>query len=101
MAYSSVDFTTMMPRTVEAARMQGQELNQVQHAAEQTAVQFQSKLEHNARQAVEAKKSETEDYDSDGASGKGGRSSRRKKKKQEEKEAPVAPRSTSSFDIMI
>ncbi len=101
MSYSSVDLTTMMPRTVEAARMQGQEINQTQHAAEQTAVQFQSKVEHDAHQAVESKKSETEDYDSEEGSGKRhGGDSRRRKKKQEEK-APMAPRSNSSFDITI
>ncbi|MCH5251957.1 MAG: hypothetical protein J1F22_03185 [Lachnospiraceae bacterium] len=102
MALNSMDAITMMPRSMEAAEVQGKEMHQTQHASDQTAVQFQQKTEQEARQTVESQKSETEEYDLDGSQGGGGAGSgNRKKKKKEQKEAPVAPRSNSSFDIMI
>ena len=42
---NTIDMTTMLPRTVEAADLQGRELSQSQHAAEQTAVQFKKETE--------------------------------------------------------
>lgn len=101
---NSIDFQTMIPRTAEAADMQGRELSQNQHLAEQPGVQFQQRTEQEARQTVGTAKSETEEYDSDGEGNEAGghagnRHGRQNKKAQ--KEAPVAPRSNSSFDIMI
>lgn len=102
MALNSIDIVTMLPRTAEAADLQGREMNQLQHAADQTAVQFQNKTAQDARQTVETQQSETEEYDMDGSSGgAGAHAGGRKKKKKEQKEAPMAPRSNSSFDIMI
>ena len=103
MAINSIDALTMLPRTVEAAQLQGKEQNQMQHAAEQPGIQFQQKTEHDARQTVESQESETDDYDrEDGESrGKGSGVVSKKKRGKEKKEAPVAPRSNSSFDIMI
>ena len=97
---NSIDMMTMLPRTAEAADIQGRETSVQENATNQPAVQFQQKVEHDARQAVEAQKSETEDYDSEGSGGRGAQS-RGKKKKKPQKEAPVAPRSNSSFDITI
>ena len=102
MALGPMDAITMLPRTVEAAEMQGKEMNQTQHAADQTAVQFQQRTEQEARQTVESQKSETEEYDLDGPPGGGGAGAGKKKKqKKGQKEAPTAPRSNSSFDIMV
>lgn len=101
MAYGSIDFTTMLPRTVEAAEVQGKEVNQQQRAADQPAVQFQQKTQQEAQQTVESQKSETEEYDLDGSGGGGANARQQKKKKKQQKEAPMAPRSNSSFDIMI
>ena len=69
MALGPMDAITMLPRTVEAAEMQGKEMNQTQHAADQTAVQFQQRTEQEARQTVES----------------GGRRSRRRKKEKTKK----------------
>ncbi|MCH5264897.1 MAG: hypothetical protein J1F02_03285 [Lachnospiraceae bacterium] len=102
MSLNSIDIATMLPRTVEAANAQGRELNQTQHALQQTAVQFEARTEREARQTVESQKSETEEYDAEeGSSGGGAGSSNRRKKKKNTEEAPVAPRSNSSFDIMV
>lgn len=101
---NSIDFHTMLPRTAEAANVQGREQSMTQHMAEQPAVQFQQKTAQEARQTVETAKSETEEYDEDReGNGAGGYTGNRqnRKKKEEGKEAPVAPRSNSSFDIMI
>ena len=99
---NSIVITTMLPRTAEAADLQGREDSQLQHAMDQHAVQFQNLTRQEATQTVEAQKSETEEYDMDGSSGgAGARSRNSKKKKKQEKEAPMAPRSDSSFDIMV
>lgn len=100
---NSVDFATMLPRTAEAADVQGREVSQNQHAAEQTAVQFEKNTQQEAQHTVETQQSETEDYDRESEGGNAGSSSGRRKKKNEKskKEAPMAPRSNSSFDIMI
>ncbi len=100
---NSIDIATLLPRTAEAANAQGRETNQAQNAIQQTAVQFEARTEREARQTVEAQKSETEEYDMDeGSSGGGGAGAGgRRKKKKDTKEAPMAPRSDSSFDIMI
>lgn len=100
---NSIDFNTMLPRTAEAADMQGRELSQTQHSAEQPGIQFQQRTEQEARQTVETAKSETEEYDAEKqGNGKGYSGNRhRKKKEEEQKSAPMAPRSNSSFDIMV
>ena len=99
---NSIDITTMLPRTAEAADLQGRENSQLQHAMDQHAVQFQNLTKQEARQTVETQKSETEEFDMDESSGGGGAGSRNsRKKKKQEKEAPMAPRSDSSFDIMV
>jgi len=101
MSLNSIDIVTMLPRTAEAANLQGREMSQLQHASEQTAVQFQNKNAQEARQTVETQKSETEEYDMDGSSGGAYQQSNAKKRKKQKDEAPMAPRSNSSFDIMI
>jgi GAF domain-containing protein len=102
MALGSIDATTMLPRTVEAAQLQGREQSQLQHAADQPAIQFQQKTEQEARQTVESQKSETDEYDMDGeGKRRDARANKRKKKEKEAKENPVAPRSNSSFDVTI
>ncbi len=100
---NSIDMTTMLPRTAEAADVQGREVNQMQHATNQTALQFQRITEHNAQQTVETQKSETEEYDMDGSGGNksGNMAGRNRKKREKKEEAPMAPRSSSSFDITI
>ena len=99
---NSIDITTMLPRTAEAADLQGRENSQLQHAMDQHAVQVQNLTKQEARQTVETQKSETEEFDMDDSSGGGGAGSRNpRKKKKQEKEAPMAPRSDSSFDIMV
>ena len=60
---NSIDITTMLPRTAEAADLQGREDSQLQHAMDQHAVQFQNLTRQEATQTVEAQKSETEEYD--------------------------------------
>lgn len=98
---NSIDITTMLPRTAEAADLQGREINQQQHATDQNAVQFQNLTQQEAMHTVETQESETDEYDMDGSGGSGGGSANSRKKKEKKKEAPMAPRSDSSFDIMV
>lgn len=103
MAMNSIDQLTMLPRTVEAAQIQGREQNQTQNAVDQPALMFQQKTQQEARKTVEMQKSDAEEYDMEDGGGSGGNAGARKRKKQKKdtREAPVAPRSDSSFDIMI
>lgn len=102
MSIGSIDVATLAPRTLGAAETQGKEINQNQNILDQNAVQFQQNTEREMRQTVETQESETEDYDrEDSRGGAGQRGSSRKKRKDESKEQKMAPRSTSSFDIMI
>lgn len=68
---------------------------------ENGALNFEKSVEQNSKRTVETKKSETEEYSFEG-SGSGAYSrNKKKKKKNESKEPPMAPRSDSSFDIMV
>lgn len=102
MSIGSIDVVTLAPRTLGAAESQGKEMNQNANITDQNAVQFQQNTERELRQTVETQQSETDDYDRDGSQkGAQKRDSSRKKKRDESKEQKMAPRSTSSFDIMI
>ncbi len=106
MPISSIDFTTMAPRSVEAAPMVGREMQMQQHIADQGASNMQQKVDKETQQTVESQESETKKYDVKDKDGENSSNSRNKKKKEEEqenkeKEAPMAPRSDSRFDIMI
>ena len=102
MSIGSIDVVTLAPRTLGAAETQGREINQNQNISDQNAVQFQQNTEREARQTVETQESDTKDYDREGSNGGARkRDSSRKKKKEVSKEQKAAPRSASSFDIMI
>lgn len=102
MSIGSIDVVTLAPRTLGAAETQGKEINQNQNISDQNAVQFQQNTEHEARMTVETQESDTKDYDREGSNGGARkRDSSRKKKKEASKEQKEAPRSASSFDIMI
>lgn len=102
MSIGSIDVVTLAPRTLGAAETQGKEMNQNQNISDQNAVQFQQNTEHEARKTVETQESDTKDYDREGSNGGARkRDSSRKKKKEVSKEQKAAPRSASSFDIMI
>lgn len=102
MSIGSIDAVTLMPRLMGAAETQGKEMNQNQHIVDQNAVQFQQNTEQEMRQTVETQESETEDYDGGGSGGKaGGQSSSKRKKRESPKGQKLAPRSSSSFDIMV
>ncbi len=100
---NSIDLNTMLPRTAEAADLQGRELSQMQHALDQTAVQFRKETEQMAQRTMETQKAETQEYNLTDKEGGGGDTSSEKKKKRENKrkEGPMAPRSDSSFDLMV
>lgn len=102
MPIGTIDAVTVAPRTMNAAEMQGKENTQYQHIADQNAIQFQRSNEQRARQTVETQESETKDYDGDGGNGKGPQGRNKKKNAtKKEPEQKMAPRSNSSFDIMI
>lgn len=102
MPMGTIDAVTMAPRTVNAAEIQGKENTQYQNMGEQGAVQFQRETVQQAQQTTEAQESETDEYDNGGGSGKGQAGAHsRKKKKNDKPEQKMAPRSNSSFDIMI
>ncbi len=101
MPISSIDISTMAPRSSEASTIAGKEQHQVQHMEENVQANFQKSVEEQGQRPVETKKSDTEEYDFDD-SGKGGyQGNRKKKKKKQSQDPPMAPRSDSSFDIMI
>ena len=94
---NSLDAITMLPRTAEAADIQGRENQLMEHAALQPGSQFQEKVKRNQRQAVETQNSEK--MNKDGGSGKGDRENAADPGPEEK--APEAPRRTSGFDITI
>ena len=101
MSMGTIDAVTMMPRTVNAAEVQGKEVSQNQNIVEQSAVQLERETIQQSQQTVETQESETKDYDG-GGNGSGGSNSQAKKKKKDAKQGQkMAPRSNSSFDIMI
>lgn len=101
MSISSIDTSTIAPRSSEASVIVGKEQQQFQHMGETAAASFEKNVEQQAQRTTEANKSEKEEYRFDG-SGKNRYSGRRdKKKKKKSDEAPMAPKSDSSFDIMI
>lgn len=101
MPISSIDISTIAPRSSEASTIAGKEQHQVQHMEESGQANFQKSVEQQAQKPVETKKSEAEEYDFDD-SGKGGyQGNRKKRKKKQSQDPPMAPRSDSSFDIMI
>lgn len=102
MAIGTIDRITMVPRTVNAAEIQGKENAFNQHTGEQSAVQFQRDTQQRAQQTVETQKSEKNDYDKEGGSNGGyARNQSKKQKKDSKEKQKMAPRSNSSFDIMI
>lgn len=101
MSIGSIDVATMVPRTVNAAEVQGKEISQNEHIGDQNAVQFQRETAQQSQQTVATQESETNDYDG-GGNGSGGSNGQPKKKKKEAQQGQkMAPRSNSSFDIMI
>lgn len=101
MPISAIDASTVAPRSAEASGIVGKEQQQLQHVNENSAVNFAENTEQNNHRAVETEKSENKEYRFDGSGGNGYRGSGRNKKKKDSKEVPMAPRSDSSFDIMI
>lgn len=99
MSISAIDTTTMAPRSAEASSIVGKEQHQLQHIGENGAVSVQRNVELKNQRTVETEKSETEEYRFDGSGSGQYRGGRKKKKKK--KEEPVAPKSNSSFDIMV
>ncbi len=103
MPIGTIDIATLAPRTINAAEQQGRENTQNEHIGEQNAVQFQQETQQQAHQTVQTQESELKDYDKESHAG-GGMSRKRKREKKEAEEKPkqkMAPRSNSSFDIMI
>ena len=88
MSISSIDASTIAPRSSEASGIIGREQHQVQHMGENAATSFEKNVEQQSQRTTETNKSENS----------GGRN---KKKKKQSEEAPMAPKSDSSFDIMI
>lgn len=102
MPMSAIDLFTVAPRSAEAAGLVGREQNQIQHMGENGGVNFQKNVEQQTHRTVETNKSEKEEYrfDDSHAGGQGG-NRKKKNKKRSQSQAPEAPRSDSSFDIMI
>ncbi len=101
MPISAIDALTVAPRSSEASNLVGREQQQLQHVNENSAVNFAKNTEQKSQKAVETEKSDTKEYRFDGSGGNGYQASGQNKKKKKKEEAPMAPRSDSSFDIMI
>lgn len=101
MSISSIDISTMAPRSSEASSIVGKEQHQLQHMEESGQVNFQKSVEQQGQRTVEAKKSDTEEYSFEGSGHGGYHGNRKNKKKKQSQDPPMAPRSDSSFDIMI
>lgn len=100
MPISSIDVSTIAPRSSEASSLVGKEQQQIQHTGDMSAANFQRNVEQQNQRPVEANKSEKE-YSFDGSGKNGYQGSRKKKNKKQSEEAPMAPKSDSSFDITI
>nr|MBP3598267.1 hypothetical protein [Eubacterium sp.] len=101
MPISAIDVSTLAPRSAEASNLVGREQQQLQHVNENSAVNVAKNTEQKAQKTVETEKSDTKEYRFDGSGGNGYQAGNRKRKKEKKDEAPMAPRSDSSFDIMI
>lgn len=101
MPISSIDISTIAPRSSEASTIAGKEQNQLQHMEQSGQVNFQKSVEQQGQRTVETKKSDAEEYSFEGSGQNGYEGNRKKKKKKSSEEPPMAPRSDSSFDIMI
>ncbi len=101
MPISAIDTVTLAPRSAEASNLVGKEQHQTQHIAESGAANFSKNVEAKRNKTEETNKAEKEEYRFDGSGGNEYQSGKRKKKKKDNQEAPMAPRSNSSFDIMI
>ena len=102
MSISSIDTSTMAPRSAEASSIVGKEQQQLHHVGENGAASFERHVEQNSQRTVETTKSEKEEYRFDGSGSQKYKDGRKKKKKKDSaKEAPIAPRWDSSFDIMV
>lgn len=101
MSISGIDISTVAPRSAEASSLVGKEQHQIQHMGENGALNFEKSVEQNSQRTVETKKSETEEYSFEGSGSGAYSGNRKKKKKNGSKEPPMAPRSDSSFDIMV
>ncbi len=101
MPISAIDVSTLAPRSAEASNIVGREQQQLHHVNESVAVNFAKDTELKSQKTVETEKSDNKEYRFDGSGGNGYQAGGRKKQKQKKDEAPMAPRSDSSFDIMI
>lgn len=101
MSISSIDASTIAPRSSEASGIIGREQHQFQHMGETAAASFEKNVEQQSQRTTEANKSGKEEYRFDGSGKNKYSGGRNKKKKKQPEEAPMAPKSDSSFDIMI
>lgn len=98
-----IDIATMAPRSQEASQVQNNTMRHQENAQIQTGQQFSQEVQHDSQQTVETNKDEWPEYQYGESKGNhGGNPNQRRRQKSEDKdEAPMAPRSTSSFDITI
>lgn len=101
MPISAIDTYTVAPRSAEASGLVGREQSQVQHMNETGVTNFQKNVQQQSQKTVETKKSETEEYNFEGSGKNGYNGSKNKKKQKKSEQQRVAPKSNSSFDIMI
>lgn len=102
MPINMIDIATMAPRSQEAAQIQHNVIRHNENAMQQTGIQFNQERMHDSKQTVETTQSDQPEYRYGDRKGDGRQQqneSRKKNKKNDE--APMAPRSTSSFDITI
>ncbi len=100
MPISGIDLSTLAPRSAEASNLVGREQHQLQHVMDNGAAQVSKNVEERSQKTVETEKSDTEEYRFDGSGGNRYHEGKGKRKKKDA-EPPKAPRSDSSFDIMI
>ncbi len=102
MPVNMIDIATMAPRSQEASQVQNNLMRQNETAQQQPGIQFNQERMHDSQQTVETTKNEQPEYRYSEGRGNGGeRQKNGQRKKKKEDEAPVAPRSTSSFDVTI
>lgn len=102
MPVNMIDIATMAPRSQEASQLQHNVIRHNENAQQQTGIQFNQERMHDSRQTVETAQSDQPEYRYGDRRGNGRQQQKESQKREEKKdEVPMAPRSTSSFDITI
>ena len=102
MPIQMIDIATMAPRSQEASMVQHNVAKHPETTVAHAGQQFNQQVQQDSQKTIKTTKDEWAEFQyGEGSSGGGQYTGQQKKRQKKNDEAPVAPRSNSSFDIMI